>query len=177
MSELEEALWQAFDGSLVVSDVSKHAEHDQKDHGKWATGRGGRKATLQTETYGEYGEYVEVQGVTTADGQRFKASNGGDAVPGGYNGYISLTSDTGEQAGQISYQMLTDADAAARYGTDLTISMVEVSPSFRRRGLGIALLDALQASFPEEEINPGYQTDEGAKLIEAWQSSLADEPS
>jgi hypothetical protein len=29
MPELEEALWQAFDGSLVVSDVSKHAEHDQ----------------------------------------------------------------------------------------------------------------------------------------------------
>ena len=33
MSKLEEALWQAFDGSLVVSDVAKHANHDQKSHG------------------------------------------------------------------------------------------------------------------------------------------------
>ena len=36
MSKLEEALWQAFDGSLAVSDVAKHANHDQKDHGNWA---------------------------------------------------------------------------------------------------------------------------------------------
>jgi ribosomal protein S18 acetylase RimI-like enzyme len=140
--------------------VTKHANHNQKDHGKWATGRSGRKATVQTETYGEY---VEVQGVTTADGQRFKASTGGDAVPGGYNGFISLTSDTGEQAGRIDYQMLT-GEAADRYGTDLTIGMVEVSPSFQRRGLGTALVDALRATFPGEEINIGYQTDDGAKL-------------
>jgi hypothetical protein len=38
MSELEQALWQAFDGSLAVSSVTKHANHNQKDHGNWATG-------------------------------------------------------------------------------------------------------------------------------------------
>lgn len=159
--------------ALASSAVTKHADHDQSSHGNWAKGRGGRKATLQTETYGEY---VEVVGVTTADGQRFKASRGVDAVPGGLNGFISLTSDTGEQAGRISYQMLT-GEAADRYGTDLTIGMVEVSPSFQRRGLGTALVDALRAEFPGEEINIGYQTDDGAKLAEAYQSSLIDEPS
>jgi hypothetical protein len=39
MSELEQALWQAFDGSLMVGNIAKHAEHDQKTHGKWANGR------------------------------------------------------------------------------------------------------------------------------------------
>lgn len=39
MSELEQALWQAFDGSLAVSSVAKHVNHNQKDHGKWARGR------------------------------------------------------------------------------------------------------------------------------------------
>jgi hypothetical protein len=51
MSELEQALWQAFDGSLAVSSVAKHANHDQKDHGNWAKGRSRSEEVFDRDKY------------------------------------------------------------------------------------------------------------------------------
>jgi hypothetical protein len=57
MSELEQALWQAFDGSLAVSGVAKHANHDQKSHGNWAKDRPSSPRLSTEEWVGEINQW------------------------------------------------------------------------------------------------------------------------
>jgi len=150
-----EAKMQNLVGQSGFSSIGKHANHDQSTHGNWA--RGARVAL---------GSFGEVRNVTTTKGETFDAQEGGDAVPGGYNGYISLHDGAGKKIAYIDYQTLT-GEAAARYGDDVLVAMVSVEPEFRRKGVGAALLEALQAKFPGRELDLGYLTAEGAALAGA----------
>lgn len=47
-----------------------------------------------------------------------------------------------------------------------SVKMVEVSPEYRRKGIGTKLLQELQKAYPNTEIDFGMLTDDGAKLIE-----------
>lgn len=94
-----------------------------------------------------------------------KITTGGDAVPGGYNGYFAAWDRaTGEKMGYLDYQ-------SGKYDgvEQVTIAMVEVEPKHRRKGVATVLLDALRHDFPDAEIDPGYTTADGA----AWWSKVA----
>jgi 5'(3')-deoxyribonucleotidase/GNAT superfamily N-acetyltransferase len=58
---------------------------------------------------------------------------------------------------------------------EVSVSMLSTHPSFRRQGIGRALLRRLQAEFPGQEIKLGMQTDQGGKLINSM--TFQEEPS
>jgi GNAT superfamily N-acetyltransferase len=87
----------------------------------------------------------------------WRIESGGDAVPGGYNGYFIAYAPDGTPAGYLDYQSATDDD-------QVLIAMVEVQPTHRRKGLATLLLARLHEAFPGRTVRPGYQTDDGA----AW---------
>ena len=63
----------------------------------------------------------------------------------------------GKVAGTLEY---------SEYEGKPSVKMVEVSPEYRRRGIGTKLLQELQKAYPDTEIDFGMLTDDGAKLIE-----------
>lgn len=98
-------------------------------------------------------------------GIQVEFSSGGDAVPGGYNGYFVARDGQGRRLGHLDYQLITDA----RWDDGMVaIAMVEVETAERRRGLGMALVERLQGEFPERSIDWGYLTPEGMGLKQAW---------
>lgn len=58
---------------------------------------------------------------------------------------------------------------------EVSVSMLSVHPSFRRQGIGRALLRRLQAEYPGQEIKLGMQTDQGGKLVDSL--TFQEEPS
>ena len=96
-------------------------------------------------------------------------SSGGDAVPGGYNGYFVARDTKGQRLGYLDYQLTTDE----RWDGVVLIAMVEVEVEWRGRGVGMALVERLQQEFPERAIDWGYLTPEGASLREAWEKRQA----
>ena len=81
----------------------------------------------------------------------------GDAVPGGYNGSFRATDPrTGVVMGQLDYQ-------SAAGGDPVLIAMIEVTPSYRGRGVADLLLARLLAEFPGRPIEPGLMTESGGR--------------
>lgn len=105
-----------------------------------------------------------------------KFETGGDAVPGGYNGYIVARDAAGKRVGRLNY----DTGGGPQFNmfgeridsgpsNEALISMVEVPPEYRRQGIGSAMLQHLRDEvLPGHEIVPGYTTPEG----EAWWQSV-----
>ena len=62
----------------------------------------------------------------------------------------------GKVAGTLEY---------SEYEGKPSVKMVEVSPEYRRKGVGTKLLQELQKAYPNTEIDFGMLTDDGAKLI------------
>jgi GNAT superfamily N-acetyltransferase len=91
--------------------------------------------------------------------------SGGDAVPGGYNGYfVAYDKATGAKMGYLDYQSAP--------GMNPLIAMVEVEPAYRRQGVATALVRRMQEDFPGQEIEWGMMTPEGVALRDA----IAPEP-
>jgi GNAT superfamily N-acetyltransferase len=84
--------------------------------------------------------------------------SGGDAVPGGYNGYF-LAFVGEEVAGYLDYQSCVWQGEQC-----VAIAMVHVNEGFRRQGVATALLARLREEFPGVDIDPGMLTGDGA----AW---------
>jgi|SRR6266498_2313165 len=93
---------------------------------------------------------------------QWRIESGGDAVPGGYNGYFIAYASDGTLAGYLDYQSATGDD-------EVLIAMVEVQPAHRRKGLATLLLARLRGEFPHRTVNPGYQTAAGA----AWWQAVS----
>lgn len=87
----------------------------------------------------------------------WRIESGGDAVPGGYNGYFIAYASDGRPAGYLDYQSASGDD-------QVLIAMVEVRPAHRCQGLATLLLARLREEFPERTVRAGYQTADGA----AW---------
>jgi GNAT superfamily N-acetyltransferase len=86
--------------------------------------------------------------------------SGGDAVPGGYNGYfVAYDEATGKKMGYIDFQ--------SAKGYPVTIAMIEVEPEFQRQGVATALVRRLQQDFPDQELEWGMTTPEGEALRKA----------
>jgi GNAT superfamily N-acetyltransferase len=64
----------------------------------------------------------------------------------------------GKEVGRIDY---------AEFDGKPSIQMIEVPPEARRQGVATSLLQELQSKYPDQEINWGSLTDQGAKLQEA----------
>jgi GNAT superfamily N-acetyltransferase len=92
-------------------------------------------------------------------------SSGGDAVPGGYNGYFVARDAAGRRLGYLDYQMITDPQWDDQM---VEIAMVEVIETERRQGIGLALVERLQQEYPDRQIDWGYLTPEGMALRAAW---------
>jgi len=92
----------------------------------------------------------------------WRIESGGDAVPGGYNGYFIAYAPDGTPAGYLDYQSASGDDK-------VLIAMVEVFPIHRRQGLATLLLARLREEFPQRTVRPGYQTAEGA----AWWQAVS----
>lgn len=92
-----------------------------------------------------------------------RVESGGDAVPGGYNGYfVAWCGDVA--VGYLDYQSCVWR--GERY---VEIAMVETAEGFRRRGVATALLERLRGEFPGVEITAGMLTEDGA----AWWAAAA----
>lgn len=99
-----------------------------------------------------------------AEWHGFTASTGGDAVPGGYNGYVCLVDrPTGAEIGYLDWQTAAGRD-------ELLVAMVGVTASFRRRGLATAMLDyVLRYQFDRAmTVSWGATTPDGEALRRAW---------
>ena len=98
---------------------------------------------------------------------RLDFASGGDAVPGGYNGYLVAYGAAGKKLGYLDYQLVTDA----RWDDGrVEIAMIEVIEQERRQGVGLLLLERLQQEFPDRQFDWGYLTPEGQGLREKWES-------
>lgn len=114
-----------------------------------------KKAKLNIAKYGKNNEYSEVSSFEI-DGKTYSVSRGGDAVPGGYNGYL-VAFDGPNNIGYIDYQMVNGEKKAK-------IAMVFTDEKYRRQGIAEALLDSFTAEYPDYEIDPGMTTEDGS----AW---------
>lgn len=90
-------------------------------------------------------------------------STGGDAISGGYNGYVVLWTDTGEKAGYLDYQTINGYQHWWREDDDYLplIAMVEVEPKFRRKHVATLLYHQAKRELDVTRMNPGYMTPEG----------------
>jgi GNAT superfamily N-acetyltransferase len=96
--------------------------------------------------------------VTLNSGRQAKIISGGDAVPGGYNGYYAAFDPrTGQKMGYLDYQSAANDET-------IKIAMVEVYPLYRGTGVSDALLARLLVDCPDSLIDPGMQTADGV----AW---------
>jgi ribosomal protein S18 acetylase RimI-like enzyme len=111
-----------------------------------------------TEPPNERGWAQPLSLVTLKSGRAAKIISGGDAVPGGYNGYYAaFDPKTGQKMGYLDYQ--------SAYGDKtIKIAMVEVYPIYRGVGVSDALLARLLVDCPDNLIDPGMQTADGV----AW---------
>ena len=69
---------------------------------------------------------------------------------------MSYTQD-GKVVGTLEY---------SEYEGEPNVKMIEVSPEYRRKGIGKKLLQELQRKYPDVEINYGMTTPDGTKLLE-----------
>jgi GNAT superfamily N-acetyltransferase len=150
----------------------KHADHDQSDHGSWATGDVNNQSRNVVELGKPYPTraphtstgYAEPQSsVALPNGRSVDIQSGGDAVSGGYNGYFVMhDKETGERMGYLDYQSSGSGDDKR-----VQIAMVETTEGYRGQGVATALLARLVAEFPETKIEPGLTTEDGGRW---WQS-------
>lgn len=87
-------------------------------------------------------------------------SSGGDAVPGGYNGYYVAYDRNGRKVGYLDYQSSPDCD-------NVLIAMVAVDPDHRRQGVATKLLDWARRNYPGKHFDPGYATADGYAWCQA----------
>ena len=111
-----------------------------------------QKAKLNVSRYGKNEEYLEVSSFEI-NGKTFDVQKGGDAVPGGYNGYL-VAFDGDKNAGYLDYQTADGSKKA-------TIAMISTDEGYRRQGIAEALLDSFMAENPGYEISPGGTTEDG----------------
>lgn len=89
-----------------------------------------------------------------------------DEVTAAYSGQTNLTLtalDGGEAVGSLQYVV---------YRGEVSVSMLEVDPRHRRRGVGSELLLKLQSKYPRTEIRHGMQTPEAARLVASLRGKL-----
>ena len=94
-------------------------------------------------------------------------SSGGDAVPGGYNGYFVAYGPDGEKLGYLDYQsspLYTNSSGRPA----VLLAMVEVEPRWRRQGVATQMIERLLEDFPDHSLSWGYMTPGGAALKAAW---------
>jgi ribosomal protein S18 acetylase RimI-like enzyme/8-oxo-dGTP pyrophosphatase MutT (NUDIX family) len=74
----------------------------------------------------------------------------------GQSDMILFANEGGTTVGYVEY---------AVYQGEPSVQMLRVSPEFRRKGYGTAILKELQRRFPNTEIELGMQTEEGSQLV------------
>lgn len=137
-----------------VAEASKYDPHYQSRYKEWTREFSGKDWTA----YDASRAAGQPKGAPPYKDSDFRS--GGDAVPGGYNGYFALPGK-----GYVDYQTVTDP----RYADNtVLIAMVEVQPEARRQGVGMALLERVAKDFPEHKLLFGYTTPEGEALKQAW---------
>jgi GNAT superfamily N-acetyltransferase len=149
----------------------KHGDHDQSEHGNWASGNTGERPNVvqlgqpyPTRAPHASTGYAEPESsVALPNGRSVDIQSGGDAVSGGYNGYFVMhDKETGERMGYLDYQSSGSGDDKR-----VQIAMVETTEGYRGQGVATALLARLVAEFPETKIEPGSTTEDGGRW---WQS-------
>lgn len=78
---------------------------------------------------------------------------------------MSYTQD-GKVLGTLEY---------GEYDGEPNVKMIEVSPEYRRQGIGTKLLQELQKKYPDTEINFGMSTPDGTKLLNSITYDVTDE--
>lgn len=85
-----------------------------------------------------------------------------------------LTENTAAYSGQSNYtaRLMRDGREAGHldyvvYQGQPSVSYIEVQPSKRRQGVGRMLVQHLQSTFPDQEIDFGMLTEDGAALLAA----------
>ena len=85
-----------------------------------------------------------------------------DEVTGSHSGQMDLRlsakNTEGETVGHIDY---------TEFRGEIHIKYIEVSPKYRRQGIGTKLMQKLQKSYPDTEINTGMLTEEGSQLYQS----------
>jgi ribosomal protein S18 acetylase RimI-like enzyme len=157
---------------FAVTRARKHADHDQSDHGNWASGgvnNQGRNVVQLGQPYPTRAPhaltgYAEPESsVALPNGRSVDIQSGGDAVSGGYNGYFVMhDKETGERMGYLDYQSSGRGDDKR-----VQIAMVETTSNYRGQGVATSLLARLVAEFPEVKIEPGSTTEDGGRW---WES-------
>ena len=80
-----------------------------------------------------------------------------DAYYGQVDMVKEITNEKGEVVAKLEYSLYDDT---------VNVQMIEVDPNYRRKGLATKLLQDLQNERPDTEINFGYTTSDGTKLLE-----------
>ena len=132
-----------------------------------------------------------------------KASESGTLIVPGYSNDVSIETKVAQESEKVknnfSDSNIQDISTGYAYGeTYFTMSytqdgkvvgtleygdyegvpnvkMIEVDPEYRRKGIGTKLLQSLQKKYPEQEINFGMRTPDGAKLLDAITYDVTDD--
>lgn len=84
----------------------------------------------------------------------------------------------GESYFTMSYEQDGKTVGTLEYGVyegEPNVKMIEVSPEYRRKGIGTKLLQELQKKYPDAEIDFGMSTPDGTKLLESITYDVTDE--
>lgn len=132
-----------------------------------------------------------------------KASESGTLIVPGYSNDVSIETKVAQESEKVknnfSDSNIQDISTGYAYGeTYFTMSytqdgkvvgtleygdyegvpnvkMIEVDPEYRRKGIGTKLLQSLQKKYPDQEINFGMRTPDGAKLLDAITYDVTDD--
>ena len=88
-------------------------------------------------------------------------------VTASYKGQINLIiraiDKNGKQVGKLEY---------AQFNGKPKVSFIEVTPENRRKGIATKLFKKLQAEYPDQKIDIGYSTEEGAEFIKSLEKEI-----
>ncbi len=99
-----------------------------------------------------------------------RVSTGGDAVPGGYNGYVAAFTSSGEKVGYVDYQ-------TARGDDEVGIAYIHVEPEYRGQGVASQLIEyMLRYETPHMTLDWGYTTPDGMGLADAYRGPMRIDP-
>jgi hypothetical protein len=84
----------------------------------------------------------------------------------GQSDFKITATEGGNGAGTLDYTV---------YNNEVSISMIEVPESSRRKGIARQMLQFLQKEYPNSEIKWGYTTDDGSKLKQSVTTELPNE--
>lgn len=97
-------------------------------------------------------------------------STGGDAVPGGYNGYVAAFTSSGEKVGYVDFQ-------TESHGDEVLIAYIHVEPEYRRQGVASQLIEyMLRYETPNMTLDWGYSTPEGTELARGYRGPMRIDP-